>query len=128
MLVEPVVFVKNGHIGCFKGWDIPERIPHDFKVVVHLSAATHKEALGDILAAVAASAGKLQLFQQMDMLAFHLTVTNQIERCRQTGKSCANDIRRFLVHIFRFFGVCKRFISSCGIIHNDASLCKSSCS
>ena len=122
VLIEPVVLVQHGNVRRFERGDIAECIPHDFKVVVHFPSATHEKALGDVLASVAASAGKFQFFEQVDMFSLHLSVPYQIECCGKTGKTGADDIRGFFVYIFRLFGMCECFISSCGIIHNNASL------
>ena len=91
-------------------------------MVVHFAAAAHEETLGDVLAAVTTAAGKLQLFQQMDALALHLSVTDEVEGGGQTGQTGADDICGFLIDILRLFGMCKRFISSCGIIHDETLL------
>ena len=88
-------------------------------MVVHFASAPHEEALGDILAAVAAAAGKRQLFKQMDVFAFHLSVANEIERSGQTGETGADDVSGFLIYIFWFFGMSERFIRSCRVIHNN---------
>ena len=70
------------------------------------------------LAAVAAAAGKLQLFQKMDVLALHLPVADEIEGRGQTGKTGADDIGGFFVDILRLFGVGEGFIRSGRVIHN----------
>ena len=90
-------------------------------MVVHLAAASHEKALGNILSSVAAAAGKLQLFKKMNTLALHLSVADKIESGCQTGKTGADDVCGFFIHILRLFGMGKRFISSCGIIHIEAS-------
>ena len=95
-----------------------EGIPHDLKMVVHFAAAAHEEALGNVLAAIAAAAGQIQLFQQMDVLALHLSVADQIEGRRQAGKAGADDVGGFFIHILGLFGVGKGFVSASGIIHN----------
>ena len=118
VLVQPVVLVEDGDARRLDGGHIAEGVPHDLEMVVHLAAAAHEEALGHVLAPVAAATGKLQLFEQMDVLALHLSVADEVERCGQTGKTGADDICRFLVHILRLFGMGKGFISACGIIHN----------
>ena len=87
-------------------------------MVVHLTAAPHEEALGDVLAAVAAAAGQIQFFKHMDVLALHLAVADKIKSRRQAGKAGADDISRFFVHILGLFGMGKGFISASGIIHN----------
>ena len=79
VLVQPVVFVQHGDAGLFQRGHVAEHIPHDLEVVVHLPAAPHEEALGHVLASVAAAAGQLQLLKKMDVLALHLTVADQIK-------------------------------------------------
>ena len=85
-------------------------------MVIHLTSAAHKEALRHVLAAVATSAGKLQLFKQMYVFALHLTVTDKVKCRSQTGKSRTDDVCRFFIDVLRLFGMCKRFVSSCRII------------
>ena len=92
-------------------------------MVVHLAAAAHEEALGHVLAAVAAAAGKLQLFEQMDVLTLHLSVADKIKSRRQPGKAGADDISRFFVHILGLFGMSKGLVSASRVIHNKTSCC-----
>ena len=94
-------------------------------MVVHFPAAAHIEALGDVPVAVAAAAGQLQLFQQMDAFALHLAVSHQIESGGQTGQAGADDISGFVVYALRLLGMGKRFVSSSRIIHNSNSFVKS---
>ena len=87
-------------------------------MVVHFSAAAHVEALGDILSAVATAAREIEFFEQVNVLAFHLSVADEIERRRKTCKTRADDIGGFFIYAFGFFGMRERFVSACGIIHN----------
>ena len=119
VLVEPVIFIQDRNVRCLDGRNIAEGVPHDLEMIVHFASAAHEEAFGDILAAVAAAAGKRQLFKQMDVFAFHLSVANEIERSGQTGKTGADDVSGFLIYIFWFFGMSERFIRSCRVIHNN---------
>ena len=121
VLVEPIILVQYGNAGGLNGGNIPEGIPHDLKMVVHFTATAHEEALGDVLAAVAAAAGQIQLLQQMNVLALHLTVPHQIEGCGETGQTGADDISGFFIHTLGLLGVGKGFISACGIIHKITS-------
>ena len=123
VLIQPIVFVQNRNTRGFDRRHIAEGVPHDLKMIVHFASAAHEEALGDILPAVAAAARKLQLFEQMDMLALHLPVADKVKGCRQPGKTGADDVCRFFIHILRLFGAGKRFISSCRVIHNENLLC-----
>ena len=121
VLVEPIILIQNRYARCLDRRNIPEGIPHDLKMVVHLTAAPHKEALRDVLAAVAAAACQFQLFQYVDMLALHLSVTDQIKCRRQTCKAGTDDISRFSVHILGLFGMGKGFVSASRVIHNKTS-------
>ena len=76
-------------------------------MVVHLTTAAHEESLGDVAASVAASSGKLQLFEKVDMLALYLTIADEIERGGKSGKTRTDDIGGFLVNALRLLGVCK---------------------
>ena len=105
MFVEPVVFVQHRDARRLDGRHVAEGIPHDFKVVIHFAAASHKEAFGDITAPVATAAGEFQFLEQMNMLAIHLSVADKIKRRRQTGKPRTDDIGGFLIHVFRLFGM-----------------------
>ena len=107
VLVEPIVFVEHRYAGRFDGRYIAEGVPHDLEMVVHLAAASHKEALGDILSSVAAAAGKLQLFEKMNVLALHLSVADEIESGGQPGKTGADNVCGFFIDILRFFGMSK---------------------
>ena len=107
MFVEPIVFIQNRNTGRFDGGYVAEGVPHNLKVVVHFASAAHEKALCYVFSAVAAAAGKFQLFKQMDMLSLHLPVTDKIERRRKSGKTCTDYIRRFFVNILRLFGMCK---------------------
>ena len=121
VFVEPIILVKHRNSGSFDRGHVAEGVPHYLEMVVHLAAASHEKALGNILSSVAAAAGKLQLFKKMNTLALHLSVADKIESGCQTGKTGADDVCGFFIHILRLFGMGKRFISSCGIIHIEAS-------
>ncbi len=121
VFVQPIVFIEHRHARCFYWWHISEHIPHNLKVVVHFSAATHIEAFCYILFAVTATACQFKFFKQVNVLAFHLSVTNKIECCGKSCKSCADNISRFFVNILWLFRMSKCFISSWWIIHNKTS-------
>ena len=88
-------------------------------MVVHFSAASHIIALSGKLSAVARTAGYVQLFQKVNMFAFHLTVANEEERRRKACKSRSDNIRRFSVHALGFDRMCERFVIACSVIHNQ---------
>ena len=117
VLIEPIVFIQYGYTGGFDGGHIAEGIPHHLKVVIHFAAAAHIKALGDILAAIAAAAGQVQLFQQVDALAFHLAIAHQVKCGGKTGQAGADDIGGFVIDALGLFGVSKAFVGSSGIIH-----------
>ena len=117
VLVEPVVFVEHRYVRRLDARHIAEHVPHDLKMVVHLAAAAHVKALGDVAVAVAA-AGKLVLFEKMDVLALHLAVADEIEGRGQTGETGADDIGGFAVDALRLFRVGEGFIRSGRVIHD----------
>ena len=117
MLIEPIVFIQHGYTGGFDGGHIAEGIPHHLKVVIHFAAAAHIKALGDILAAIAAAAGQVQLFQQVDALAFHPAIAHQVKCGGKTGQAGADDIGGFVIDALGLFGVSKALVGSSGIIH-----------
>ena len=118
VFIEPVVFVQNGNAGGFYGGNITEGVPHNLEMVVHFSAAAHIETLGDVFIAVAAAAGKLKLFKNVNVFAFHLSVAHKVERRSQTGEAGSDNISGFFINTLGFLRVCEGFISSCRIIHN----------
>ena len=117
VLIEPVVLIQDGNIRRFDGGHIPEDIPHHLKVVIHFAAAAHIKALGDILAAIAAAASQVQLFQQVDALALHLAIAHQVKCGGKTGQAGADDIGGFVIDALGLFGVSKALVGSSGIIH-----------
>ena len=80
VLVEPVVLIKYRDARCFNGWNVSEHIPHALKVVVHLAATAHVETLAYIFAAVAASACKLKLLEQVNSCTLYLAIADKIKR------------------------------------------------
>ena len=67
--------------------DGAEQVPHDFEMVIHLTAAAHDIA-DIVLVAVAGTAGQRVLLKHMDVVALHLAVTDQVaggSQGRQTG-------------------------------------------
>ena len=121
VLVEPIIFIQNRDARRLDGGHIAEGIPHDLEVVVHFPSAAHEETLGHVLATVAASARQIQLFQEVDVLALHLTVADEVKCRRQAGKAGADDISRFFVHVLGLFGMRKGFIGASRVIHNKTS-------
>ena len=117
-LVQPVVLIQNGVVLVLDGGDGAEQIPHALKVVVHLTATAHDIADVLIFVAIAGAAGDGVLLQNMDMLALHLGIADQIAGGRQRCQAGADQIRGLAVHAVRLFGRCKGFIVTAGIIHN----------
>ena len=117
LLVEPVVLVQNADTLRFDGGDGTEQVPHDLEMVVHLAAAAHDVAQVLELIAVAGAAGQAALFQNVDVLALHLAVADQIAGGGQGSQTAAHDIGGFVVHALGLFGTGKGFIVTAGIIH-----------
>ena len=117
LLVEPVVLVQNADTLRFDGGDGTEQVPHDLEMVVHLAAAAHDVAQVLELIAVAGAAGQATLFQNVDVLALHLAVADQIAGGGQGSQTAAHDIGGFVVHALGLFGTGKGFIVTAGIIH-----------
>ena len=115
--VKPVIFVQNGNALGLYGRNGTEQVPHDFKVVVHFTAAAHHVADVFKLPAVACTARELLFFEDVYMLAFHLAVAHQVARCCKGCQTAADDIRRFLVYALRLLRSCKCFIVAACIIH-----------
>ena len=118
VLVEPIIFVENGDSRRFNGGNVSEHIPHNFEMVIHLASAAHIEAFCHIFASVATAACQIKFFEKVNVFAFHLSVTDKIERRGKPGKTRSDDISRFFVNAFRLFRTSERFIVTCRIIHN----------
>ena len=86
-------------------------------MVVHLTAAAHDVAQVLELIAVAGAAGEIALLQNVDVLALHLAVADQIAGCGQGRQTAAHDIGGLVVHALGLFGTGKGFIVTAGIIH-----------
>ena len=110
--IQTVIFVQNRKARIFQRGHVSEHFPHHFEVVVHFSAAAHIKPAAGHRSSVARAARYIQLFQQVNMLAFHLSVAHKEERRGKPRQSRADDIRRFPVHAFRLHGMSKRFIIS----------------
>ena len=123
VFVEPIVFVEYGNAGSFKWRYITEHIPHYFEMVIHFTSASHKEAFCNVFSSVAAAACQFEFFQKMNVLALHLSVSDKIEGCGKSRKSCADNVCRFFIDILRFLGMSKWFVSACWIIHTKTSCC-----
>ena len=117
-LVEPVILVQNADAFRLDGGDGAEQVPHDLKVVVHLAAAAHDVA--DVLEfpSVAGAAGGGALLQNVDVLALHLAVADQVAGGGQGRQAAAHDIGGLVVHALGLLGVRKGFVVTAGIIHN----------
>ena len=86
-------------------------------MVLHLPATPDDKALLWVVDAVAGAAGEIALFQNVDVLALHLAVADQIAGGGQGRQTAANDIGGFVVHALGLFGTGKGFIVTAGIIH-----------
>ena len=86
-------------------------------MVFHLAAAADDEALLRVLDAVAGAAGQLEFFQNVDVLALHLSVTDQEAGRCQRGQAAAHQISALAIHALRLLGTGEGFIITIGIIH-----------
>ena len=120
-LVQPVVFIQNGVVLVLDGRDGAEQIPHTLKVVVHLAPAAHDVAEVLVVVAVAGTARDGVFFENVDVLALHLGIADEIARRRQRRQAGADDVGRFAVHIGGLLGGGKGFIVTGGIIHKSTS-------
>ena len=91
-------------------------------MVVHLTAAAHHVADIFKLPAVARAAGGGAFFQNVDVVALHLTVAHQIAGRRQGRKAAAHDIGGLLIHALGLAGTGKGFVIAAGIIHAEILL------
>ncbi|CCX72274.1 unknown [Firmicutes bacterium CAG:555] len=121
LLIEVVVFREHGLAGIYDGGDGLEQIPHTLKVVIHLTAAAHYEALCRIINAVARAACKGKMLKQSDVLAGHLSVTDEEAGRRKTCKAGAYYVCRFLVDTFGLFRGSKSFVVAAAVIHCGSS-------
>ena len=121
LLVEPVVLVQHADALRLDGGDGAEEVPHDLKVVVHLTAAPHHVAEIFEFVAVAGAAGEVPLLQNVDMLALHLAVPHEIAGGGQGRQAAADDIGGFLIHALGLLGAGKGFVVTAGIIHREVS-------
>ena len=122
VLVEPVVLVQHADAFRLNGGNGVEQIPHDFEMVVHFTAAAHHVADILILPAVARAAGGGAFFQNVDVVALHLAVADQIAGRRQGRKAAAHDIGGLLIHALGLAGTGKGFVIAAGIIHAEILL------
>ena len=120
-LVQPVVLIQNGVVLVLDGRDGAEQIPHTLKVVVHLAPAAHDVAEVLVVVAVAGTARDGVFLENVDVLALHLGIANEIARRRQRRQAGADDVGRFAVHIGGLLGGGKGFIVTGGIIHKSTS-------
>ena len=121
LLVEPVVLVQHADALRLDGGDGAEEVPHDLKVVVHLTAAPHHVAEIFEFVAVAGAAGEVPLLQNVDMLALHLAVPHEIAGGGEGCQAAADDIGGFLIHALGLLGAGKGFVVTAGIIHREVS-------
>lgn len=120
-LVQMIVLGENGLAGIYDGGDGFEQIPHTLEVVIHLTAAAHYEALGCIINAVAGAACQRQMLKQGDVLARHLSVTDEEAGCRKTCKAGAYYVGGFFIDTFGLFRGGKSFIVTAAVIHCGSS-------
>ena len=108
--VEPVIFVENRQTGIFERGNVSEHFPHNFKMVVHFSAAAHIITAARNRSAVARTARYIEFFEKVNMFAFHLTVSDKEERRGKSRKSRADYISRFTVGALGFYRMRERLV------------------
>ena len=121
MLVEPVVFIQNGHALRLDRGDASEQIPKAFKVVLHLAAAADDKALVDVQDTVAGAAGYGHILHDGDVLAGHLGVADEEAGRRKTGKAAADYHGVLLFNSFGFLGARECFVVAVAVIHDCSS-------
>ena len=84
-----------------------EQVPHDLEMVVHLPAAPHDVAHVLELPSVAGPAGGGVLLKDVDALALHLAVPDQIAGGGEGRQAGADDIGGFAVDALGFLGTGK---------------------
>ena len=96
------------------------RLLLDSLTLSRISLDTMDDLIGKIRE-LAGAAGQATLFQNVDVLALHLAVADQIAGGGQGSQTAANDIGGFVVHALGLFGTGKGFIVTGGIIHKSTS-------
>ena len=81
MFVQPVIFIQYGNTRCFNRRNAAEQIPETLEMVFHFTSASHDIAAGRIEDAVAGATGDVHRLQNMNVLARHLTVTDEEAGC-----------------------------------------------
>jgi len=84
MLVEPIIFIKDGDVRVLQRGNIAIQIPHDLEMVIHLTAAAHIESLIPFIA-IARTPTDGEFFQDVDVLAFYLSVADEVKRRGESG-------------------------------------------
>ena len=79
-------------------------------MVVHFTAAAHDIADARKVVAVKASARMRVLFENVDVIARHLSVTDKEAGGAERGKAASDQICGFVIYALRFYRACKRFI------------------
>lgn len=117
LFVQPIILIQYTSAICLDGRNRPEKIPHHFKVVVHLPLTPHDIAQARVFITVTRSTRYRILFKHMNAVTAHLAVPNQITcgcQCRQAG---SNDIGRFGFNSFGLAGPGKSLIVTTCVIH-----------
>ncbi len=117
LLVQPVVFVQHGHAIRLDGGDGTEQIPHHLEMVVHLTAAAHHVADARNVRAVTGAARHRVLFENMDVVSWHLRVPHQIAGRAQCGQSGADDVGVLGIDANGLLWPCEGFVIAVGIVH-----------
>ena len=122
MFVQPVVFVQNGNTRCLNGRNAAEQIPEAFKVVFHLTAASHDISACRVENTVAGTAGNIHSFQNVNMGTRHLCITYEEAGSGKRCKTASNDISVFIIYAFWLFRMGECFIIAIGIVNTFAVL------
>ena len=92
-------------------------------MVFHFSSAAHDVSTCGIIDTVAGAAGNVHCFQNVDLRAGHLSVTNKEAGSCQGSKTASYNVSIFIFHAFRFFRAGKSFIISVAVVDASAVFC-----
>ena len=54
-------------------------------MVVHFSAASHVEALCNVLSTITATSSQIKLFKNVNAISLELSISDKVESCGQAG-------------------------------------------
>ena len=123
MLVKPVIFIKYRCSRYFNWSNTSEQIPETFKVVFHLTSATHYITSCWVINSVARTTGDIHSFKNMNIFALHLSISYKKTCSCKWSKSTSYKICTLVINTFRFFRPCKCFIITVWIVNTFTVLC-----